>query len=147
MGYTTDFYGKFKLSRKLSDEEFKILTDFSEERHGGNIQHDSEYPGFWCGWAPTDDRKHLAWNGSEKFYNYVEWLELIIDKFFERWGVLLNGNVRWTGEDKKDKGVISINDSIVTIKTGPVKRKKKQLSCESTKGDLSAKCVNETETT
>jgi hypothetical protein len=119
VGYSTDFYGKFKLSRKLSDEEYKTLVDFSEVRHGNNHHllagQDPEYPGFWCQWVPAEDREHLEWDGNEKFYDYVEWLELIIDKFFELWGILLNGDVRWEGEDPDDKGVISVNDSIVTI--------------------------------
>jgi hypothetical protein len=115
VGYSTDFYGKFKLSRKLSDEEYKTLVDFSEVRHGNNHGQDPEYPGFWCQWVPAEDREHLEWDGNEKFYDYVEWLELIIDKFFELWGILLNGDVRWEGEDPDDKGVISVNDSIVTI--------------------------------
>lgn len=125
MGYTTKLYGKFKLSRTLTNEEFKTLIDFSNERHGENSMRFIGCPGFWCDWAPTADGKNFAWNGKEKFYHHIEWLELIIDKFFEPWNVLLSGNVRWSGEDKKDKGVISIKDSIVSITRGPVKRNKK----------------------
>ena len=108
MGYTTTFYGKFKLSRKLTDEEFTILINFSNASHN-HIDH----PNNRCSWAPSLDGKNFEWNGVEKFYNAIEWLEFVIDKFFEPWDILLNGDVKWKGEDENDKGIISIKDSII----------------------------------
>jgi hypothetical protein len=65
----------------LTQELFDELNSFSEERHGGNTEPFAGFPGFWCDWVPTPDMQGIEWNGNEKFYDYVEWLELIIKKF------------------------------------------------------------------
>ena len=52
-------------------------------------------PGLWCHWVPNGegyswsgneaamdrDGTYLAWDGGEKFYDSVEWMEYIIDNF------------------------------------------------------------------
>src|SRR3989344_1382437 len=86
MSYTTDFEGSFKISPPLSQEHVRELTAFSEERHGGNMTPFAGFPGFWCDWAPNEDGTELSWNGGEKFYDYVEWLALGIQRFFKRGG-------------------------------------------------------------
>lgn len=65
-------------------------------------------PGLWCDWAPDDLGLAIEWNGQEKFYDYQEWLQYIIDNFLGPWGYKLNGNVKWQGEDPADKGTISV---------------------------------------
>ena len=32
------------------------------------------------------------------------------------WGYTLNGSCDWDGEDSEDKGIIEINDNVITIK-------------------------------
>jgi hypothetical protein len=71
-------------------------------------------PGLWCDWAPNEDGTQILWNGSEKFYHYKEWLQYIIDHFLTRWDYKLNGTVSWQGEDEDDKGIITINDNVVS---------------------------------
>jgi hypothetical protein len=115
MGYTTKFTGKFKLSRKLTNEECETLVKFSDERHGGNMDVYGGYPGFWCQWVPSADSKHIVWDGGEKFYHYVEWLHLILDRYLEPWGVTATGKVKWLGEDRGDRGTIELNESIMTV--------------------------------
>ena len=78
MGYTTDFRGQFGLDKKLDEETYDFLVKFSETRHD-----DINTPNIWCNWRPTDDRKSIEWNGMEKFYNYIEWIEYLIRKVFE----------------------------------------------------------------
>jgi len=56
------------------------------------------------------------WDGGEKFYNYVEWLKYLINHFFEKWGVKLNGEVYWKGEDGEDMGKIVVKDNWVIVK-------------------------------
>ncbi len=68
-------------------------------------------PGLWCQWMVNND--HLEWDGSEKFQSYVEWLEYLIDHFFNPWGYVLNGEIRWQGEDSDDRGVIYVQDNVV----------------------------------
>ena len=55
----------------------------------------------------------LKWDTGEKFYSYTEWLEYLIENFFERWGYILNGEVEFQGEDKSDKGIIVVKNNVV----------------------------------
>lgn len=77
-------------------------------------------PGLWCQWVVEDDENEmtLVWDGGEKFYNYIEWLKYLINKFFQPWGVMLNGDIEWTGEDSSDFGLISVRDNVVMIGKG-----------------------------
>ena len=109
MGYTTDFRGQFGLNKKLDEETYDFLVKFSKTRHD-----DINTPNIWCNWRPTDDRKNIEWNGTEKFYNYIEWIEYLIAKVFAPKGYVLNGDVEWVGEDIfDDRGVIRIVDNYV----------------------------------
>jgi len=76
-------------------------------------------PNLWCQWVPTDDGHYLEWDGGEKFYNYVEWLEYLIEHFFSRWGCVLNGEVHWHGETIRDHGTIVVADNSVVVKGKP----------------------------
>lgn len=64
----------------------------------------STQPGLWCQWEPSEDRKHIEWDGSEKFYNYVEWIDYIMANFLKPWGYKLSGAVFFQGEDSSDNG-------------------------------------------
>jgi hypothetical protein len=76
-------------------------------------------PGLWCQWILTDNQT-LEWDGGEKFYNYVEWLEYLIKHFFEPWGHIINGQIEWQGEERDDMGIIIVEDNVVTTKQGRV---------------------------
>jgi hypothetical protein len=71
-------------------------------------------PGLWCQWR-LDDESTLAWDGSEKFYNYIEWLQYLIVHFFEPWGIKLNGEITWQGEENSDMGKIEVIDNVINI--------------------------------
>ena len=76
-------------------------------------------PGLWCGWTVyADDEVNQTFehDGGEKFYNYVEWLQYMIENFFTPWGVLLNGEIDWRGEDWDDTGNITVVNNEVTVK-------------------------------
>lgn len=70
-------------------------------------------PGLWCQWVIEEDGYDLEWNGAEKFYNYIEWLKYLIDRFFEPWGIKLNGEIEWQGEDMSDRGKIGVIENVV----------------------------------
>jgi hypothetical protein len=72
-------------------------------------------PGLWCRWEPDEDGTAIAWNGAEKFYYYIEWLEYLIEHFLGPWGYLLNGEVHWQGQDEDDTGKILVEDNGVEI--------------------------------
>ncbi len=63
-------------------------------------------PGLWCHW--TVSKKELTWDGGEKFYKYVEWLQYFIRHFFDKWGIALDGAMQWQGERREDRGTISV---------------------------------------
>lgn len=73
-------------------------------------------PGLWNKWVPTEDGTGIEWSGAEKFYDYVEWLEYMVENFLKPWGYTLNGSVKWRGEDFDDMGVITVKDNLVTTK-------------------------------
>jgi hypothetical protein len=80
-------------------------------------------PSLWCQWTVTEDGEYLEWDGGEKFYSYVEWLNYLIEHFFKPWGCTLNGEIGWKGEDRSDRGTIFVKDNEVQAieKKGKVK--------------------------
>ena len=76
----------------------------------------SGQPGLWCKWEVTGDGANLQWNGHEKFHGYVEWLKYLIENFFKPWNKVLNGSVKWAGEEVSDAGTITIKNNIVTTR-------------------------------
>lgn len=110
MGYTTDFDGRFNLNKPLTVPDANELKAWAKERHEG----DAKYPGYYCQWVPTEDGIGIEWDGGEKFYEYVEWLEYIIKHFLEPKGYVLNGAVRYQGEEIGDVGRIEVKDNQVT---------------------------------
>jgi len=74
----------------------------------------STQPGLWCKWVPTIDGTGIQWSGVEKFYDYVEWLEYLIDNFLKPWGYTVSGEVKWRGEASDDIGTITVRDNEVS---------------------------------
>lgn len=75
-------------------------------------------PGLWCQWVPTADGGGIKWNGMEKFYYYVEWLQYLIDNFIEPWDYILNGEVNWQGERSGDRGIILVEKNQIILPEG-----------------------------
>lgn len=147
MGYTTDFWGGFQVTPKLSNEDRIFLEKFNETRrmkrnlgpaygvegefyvegNGYRGQEDDlniiDYnspprtqPGLWCQWRPDDDGSAIVWDGGEKFYNYIEWIQYLIQSILSPRGYTLTGEVEWRGEDAGDFGCIIIKNNVVSIK-------------------------------
>ncbi len=72
-------------------------------------------PALWCKWTPNEDGTAILWDGAEKFYGYVEWIEYLIKHFLAPWGYTLNGSVTWQGEEHGDTGSILITNNEVKI--------------------------------
>jgi uncharacterized protein (TIGR02996 family) len=82
-----------------------------QDDDGSVLDHNSPpngQPGLWCQWRPSEDGTAIIWDGGEKFYDYVEWLEYLILHFFNPWAYILNGKVRWQGEVSEDRGIITL---------------------------------------
>lgn len=77
-----------------------------------------EQPGLWCKWVPTEECDAIVWNGGEKFYDYVEWMQYLLDHFLKLWGYKVNGEVCWVGEDNEDIGRIVISDNFLMKQIG-----------------------------
>lgn len=87
----------------------KGVLDFNREP--------TEQPGLWCQWVPNEDGTEIEWDGGEKFYHYVDWLDYLIEHFLSPWGYTLEGEVEWRGEDWEDTGTISVSGNVVEVST------------------------------
>ena len=116
MGYNTDFEGQLTIDKKLSLDDYQWLIRWNDERH----EEGEGFPSYYCQWRPTEDGQFLEWDGSEKFYNYIEWLKYLIEKFFQPRGYVLNGQIVWNGEDKNDIGKVIVENNNVLVKEGKI---------------------------
>jgi len=83
-------------------------------------------PGLCCQWVINEDGTELSWDYGEKFYNYVEWLNYLIEKFFIPWGRKLSGEILWYGEDRDDFGKIKVRNNEVFIFVGEMSYKNQE---------------------
>lgn len=102
------------------DGEFFVgsLGDFGQSYDQSVIGYNTSpasQPGLWCQWEPDEHGTVIKWNGSEKFCNYIEWLQYLIENFTSRWDYKLNGDVYWNGEDDNDSGILSVKDNVLTV--------------------------------
>jgi hypothetical protein len=129
--YLTKFSNTRRMARKLP-KKFGTEGEFyvdgggmsGQDREDSIIDYNhppSTQPGLWCQWKPTEDGMGIEWDGGEKFYNYVEWLQYIVSNFLEPKGYTLNGNVSWQGEDRGDVGIIEVKDNNITTYDGVIK--------------------------
>lgn len=145
MGYSTEFNGQFELDRVLDSDTYDLLYGLSTTRRMKRLVNpeygvDGEFyieddftdivernsppatkPSLWCSWEPTEDLQHIQWNGAEKFYCYVEWLEYLINNILSPGDYTLNGEVWYQGDDDNDFGSISIVNNRVTHNPGRIK--------------------------
>ena len=75
-------------------------------------------PGLWCQWIPTANGGGIEWDGQEKFYKYVEWLQYLINHFLQPWGYELSGEVMWQGETASDRGQIIVEANTIVSPEG-----------------------------
>ncbi len=117
MGYTTDFDGYIDLGAKLTNEQCEVLHSLCEDDH----RNSRGLPGIWCQWElqTVGDTMTLEWDGNEKFYNYIEWMEYILETYIIPWGYTANGVITWVGGDMSmsDLGrIVVMNNELQTSK-------------------------------
>lgn len=110
MGYTTDFVGWVQMDPPLNEHETDYLRAFSQTRQWDRpkgrfvvLAHplaDDEpngpvdaynrpapaEPGLWCPWTPAMEGNVLAFDGVEKAYRAVAWLDYLISTFLSPGG-------------------------------------------------------------
>ena len=103
-----------RMARKVGPEfgmegEFYVADEGIEERDFENpniIDEDrppSTQPSLWCHWAPNASGTALQWNGREKFYEYVAWIEYLVEAILEPRGFTLNGTCLLYTSDAADE--------------------------------------------
>lgn len=126
---THEFLTKLATTRRMKRKlppEYGIEGEFyvdgagyaGQDREDSIVDYNkppSTQPGLWCQWIPTHDGTAIEWDGSEKFYHYVDWIKYIIDKVLAPRGYSLSGVVDWRGEDWSDTGTIVVRDNKVGI--------------------------------
>lgn len=144
MGYTTTFDGKVAIDPPLNQEEIQFLTDFSEsrrmDRKEGPYELENEnvlnhnkppegQPSLWCDWVPTPDGEAIVWDGREKFYDPIEWMQYLIDHFLKPNAIAkdalpflqanhtLNGEIFAQGESHGDIWKLVVTDNVVEYKS------------------------------
>lgn len=115
MGYDTSFQGQITITPPLPAEVVAKINAFADDRHDDNI-----FPGNYCQWVAREDGSEIAWDEGEKFYNYVEWMEYVIDNFIKPSGCVGNGVIQWEGKEQGDVGQIKIVDNVVTSVKGSI---------------------------
>lgn len=122
MGHSTSFEGGLQFSRELTHKEWMELT-----RLGNYESYDDGYyaeftetpetiPQSYNQWEPNKEGTQLVWNGGEKFYDYVHWLRWLAKHYLTPKGIVLNGEIRFQGEEFGDVGVITATNSTIKQK-------------------------------
>lgn len=105
MGYTTKFSGEFKF---VGDPPLSVIRKIQELEYAD--ENPEGAPKAYSQWVPNKDLTGIVWNGQEKFYFYVEWLQWIIDTILKPEKVMITGRVEFSGEDAEDIGVIIVEE-------------------------------------
>ncbi len=109
MGYTTEFKGHFTLTPALTANQKEIIDRlYDSEGEEGE-------PSSYCQWQINELGDELEWDGGEKFYYYKEWLSYINDNFLKPWGIVMDGVIKWRGEDMDDHGKIIAKEGVITF--------------------------------
>ncbi len=109
-------------------EYFVGETGYAGQDAGPDVTDSNSAPrrelSLWNHWVPTHDATGLQWDGGEKFYSYVEWLNYIIEHFLKRWGLEISGHVEYQGESRDDFGFVVIKDGRAVAVAGKRKMPK-----------------------
>lgn len=158
MGYTTEFTGEVRVEPPLNHNEIGFLEDFIRTRHMNRVKgplyapggfdgtNDLDVidmnnpgptqPGLWCKWESADYGHVIRWDGREKFYDSVEWMQYLIDNLFSEkareyvevhhsgdkrldaftFNHVFNGILEAQGEDEDDKWLLIVKDNVASRK-------------------------------
>ncbi|MFA5154166.1 MAG: hypothetical protein WC554_16570 [Clostridia bacterium] len=110
MGYSTDFDGELKFKKPLTKKQIEKLETFLGEDcrdHEEWGQLDLTYIDLKL----TKDQSGLKWDGSEKTYDLVDKVNLIINEMHKDFPDFeLEGQLTAQGEDMKDRWYLAIEN-------------------------------------
>jgi hypothetical protein len=112
MGYQLDVYGTLSLDKDLTPAQVGELQDFTD-----NDQQDPSLPGGggYCTWRLEDGSGSTLEPNYEGYNRYSDsWIQVLIDKFFQPWGLKVNGEVTWQGDESDDRGILKVEDNEVS---------------------------------
>lgn len=109
MGYQTNFSGSIVIEPPLTAKEVSDLNSFSYQPHDPN-----EFPGHYCQWIATNDGTQIEWDGGEKFYDALEWMQYIVEHFVLPGHHEANGEIFADGEETDDIWWIVVENNVVT---------------------------------
>jgi len=113
VGYTTEFEGSFSIEPAMQQEHVAFINAYAERNHRGD---EPKTPSYYCQWVVNNGK--LQWDMNEKFYNYVEWLEYLIEHFLSPWNYKLKGTIKYSGEETTDFGTITVkNNTVIKLET------------------------------
>lgn len=113
MGYNNDFYGEFRINKPLDAETKALLKKIYDQ--GDNQAPVSKYNQNSCGWIYDEINQSLVWDEGEKFNEYIEWIQYLVEQILMPRGYIVNGGVEWQGEERDDQGRILIEDNNIRI--------------------------------
>ena len=93
-------------------------TEMGQENDDNIIDYNEPprtQPSLWLQWIILEDRQTIEWDGNEKFYEYVGWIQYLINSILAKEGYKVNGVVEWGGEERSDTGTITIVDNKIKL--------------------------------
>jgi len=112
LGIDSEYYVGTTKQRNCGGQDNRLgVMDYNKQPY--------TQPGLWCQWIVSDYKQNdiLEWDGSEKFYSYIDWLKYLMENFFIPWGYVLNGTIKWQGENMGDTGLIEVKDNNIIVYT------------------------------
>lgn len=116
MGYSTKFSGRLRFNKPLDSVTLGHWKDAIDST-SMTTRRAKGMPPSYCQWEHFKDRatgeSFLMWDGAEKFYDYVEWLDWLLKNVFLPNRLTLSGTLLWQGEELGDVGFITTIDGKV----------------------------------
>jgi hypothetical protein len=114
MGYTTKFDGWLRFNKTPSADALEQWREaINTSTHDRRIKG---MPSSYCQWEffkKATSECFLKWDGEEKFYDYINWLDWLLKNIFLPNELSLSGTTLWQGEDVGDVGLITVIDGKV----------------------------------
>lgn len=110
----TYFQGEFELDKKATEEMKNQMKEI-------DVNNETIKNSINC-WKFSDDGKQIIWNEEiRECYDYIAWIQYIVDKLIIPNGYVLNGEMHWHGEDYADMWkLITIKNNRIIVYEGKI---------------------------